>query len=90
MFKLRHPTTPDWEEKAAKLLVGRSIVDVRYLMPDEIEGLGWSHAALVLTLDDNSILMCMADDEGNDAGAFLHQGPSLGGALPIETILPRI
>lgn len=90
MFKLRSSTVDKWEEKASKLLVGRTIMEARYMTGDEVDGLGWNHAALVLILDDNSLMFVMADDEGNDAGALLHQGPSLGGTVPVETTLPRL
>lgn len=90
MFKLRTPTRDDWEEKANKLLAGRTITEIRYMTQEEVDAFGWRHAALILLLDDYSTLLIMADDEGNDAGAVVHCGPSLGGAVPVETTLPRL
>jgi hypothetical protein len=87
MFKLK--AAEQWEAKAAKLLVGRTIVEVRYLTPREVEGLGWHHSGLVLGFDDKSILIVSCDDEGNDAGAALYQSETADGD-PIDITLPRI
>lgn len=67
----------EWEDKARKALVGRKIVDVRYLTREEIDGLGWSHAALVIRLNDGVYLFSSRDDEGNDAGALFTNIPNL-------------
>lgn len=84
------PTKDDWTEKAAKLLAGRTIVDVRYMMPIEVDSWGWVKAGLVLTLDDNSEVMVAKDNEMNDAGSILHIQPIRDGALPVETLLPSL
>lgn len=85
----RNPSRDDWEEKANKLLAGRTITEIRYMTQDEVDAFGWRHAALILMLDDYSTLLVMADDEGNDAGTLLYQGPALDSG-PIETTLPRL
>lgn len=59
-----------WAAEAAKLLVGRKIVAVRYLTNEEVEGLGWYGASIALGLDDGSWIWPSSDDEGNDAGAL--------------------
>lgn len=59
-----------WAADAAKLLVGRRIVKVRYMTVAEQKGLGWYRACIVLHLDDGNIIYPSADDEGNDAGAL--------------------
>lgn len=60
-----------WTKDAAKLLVGRKIVNVRYLTDEEQnEELGWGSKSIVLELDNGLLLYPSADDEGNDAGAL--------------------
>lgn len=59
-----------WADKAAGLLVGKRITRVRYLTDEEIEGIGWHSAAIVLQLDDGTFLWPSSDDEGNNAGAM--------------------
>lgn len=59
-----------WGEKAAALLVGRTIKSVRYMTEKEREGLGWPNRSLVIALDDGNHIWPSADDEGNGAGAL--------------------
>ena len=58
------------EEYAAQHLVGRRIVEARYMTPKEVKTLMWNRAALVLVLDDGTAIYPQCDDEGNDAGAL--------------------
>ena len=84
------PTKDDWTEKAAKLLAGRTIVDVRYMTPIEVDSWGWSESGLILTLDNNVEVMVVTDDAMNGAGSLLLIDPSRGGATPVETMLPSL
>ena len=59
-----------WEAKIKKKLVGRKIVDVRYMNDDEQEEFSWMTKGIIIFLDDGSNLMPQSDDEGNDAGAI--------------------
>jgi hypothetical protein len=59
-----------WEKDVSKLLLNRTIVKVRYMSSDEVEFFGWQSKAIVLHLDDGTMLFPSADDEGNDAGAL--------------------
>lgn len=59
-----------WANDAAKLLVGRKIVAVRYMTEAEVEELGWYGSAVVVILDNGLALFPSSDDEGNDAGAL--------------------
>lgn len=61
----------NWNKAAAKL-VGRRIVDARYMTGDHAAERGWYSCPVVLILDDGSALIPSADDEGNDAGALFH------------------
>lgn len=59
-----------WEAIASKLLVGKKIVAVKYMDEEEQDALGWHASAIVLKLDDGTLLYPSSDDEGNDAGAL--------------------
>ena len=59
-----------WAKEAADKLVGRKIVKVRYMTKKEVEDCGWFNAAVILKLDDGTMLYPMADDEGNNAGSL--------------------
>jgi hypothetical protein len=73
-----------WDDEASQRLVGRKIVEARYLTRDEADGMAWLHSSVLLVLDDGTQLVPARDDEGNDAGA-LHgtdpRGQSFG--LPV-------
>lgn len=62
--------TRAWETKAHRALVGRRIVEARYMSQAEADALGFHSRAPVLVLDDGTALFPQADDEGNDAGAL--------------------
>jgi hypothetical protein len=55
-----------------KHLVGRKIVNVRFMQPSEREHFGWYNSPLILELDDKTCLIPMQDDEGNDGGSMRH------------------
>lgn len=49
---------------------GKKIIDVRQMSDAEMEEEGWDTRAIVLVLDDGTILYPSKDEEGNDAGAL--------------------
>jgi hypothetical protein len=57
-------------EKMRAALEGRKIVDVRYMTKKEADHWGWYNRPVVIRLDDNTFLLPMRDDEGNDGGAI--------------------
>jgi hypothetical protein len=59
-----------WTERAAKELVGRKIVSVRYMSQQEIEASMGGRSGIVLVLDDGTELLPAQDDEGNGPGAL--------------------
>ena len=63
-------STETWEKQIAKLLVGKKIVETRYLTKEEAEQSGWYNMPLMIVLDDGTQLVPMSDDEGNDGGAI--------------------
>jgi len=89
MAKRPHPSHDDFmascNAAARQRLLGRRIVEARYLNPDECNHLMWSHTGVVLVLDNGTTVYAARDGEGNDAGA-LH-GVSKSGE---EFVLPEI
>jgi hypothetical protein len=63
-------TLTKWAEIASNQLLGRRIVGVRYMTIPEMQDFFWQSRALVLELDDGSMIFPAADDEGNDAGVL--------------------
>lgn len=53
-------------------LVGATIVKVRPLTPNEVEGYGWDASfgatPFAIFLDNGKVLVPSSDEEGNDAG----------------------
>lgn len=59
-----------WTKEANRLLVNKRIVQVRYMTDEEQRAFSWSNKAVVLQLDDGTLLFPSMDDEGNNAGAL--------------------
>lgn len=57
-------------QEASRILLNKKIVQVRYMTDAEQQAFGWYHKAVVLQLDDNTLVFPSRDDEGNDAGAL--------------------
>lgn len=64
-----------WIEHAKARLLGKRIVDIRWMGEGELRNLAWPQGAIVLVLDDGSLMLPQADDEGNGPGALLHIPP---------------
>jgi hypothetical protein len=62
-----------WTNIAKKVLIGRKIVEVRYLTDEEIEALDWYEKSLVFVLDNGTICFISSDDEGNGGGSLYYQ-----------------
>jgi len=60
-----------FENQMRVKLVGRKIVEVRYLTKEESDSYGWSYQPLVIHFDDSTILIPSADDEMNDGGTLI-------------------
>lgn len=60
----------EWSVKIGKKLEGRKIVNVRWMDDQEVEDMGWYGSAVVIELDDGTLLFPSRDDEGNDAGSL--------------------
>lgn len=59
-----------WADEVSAKLVGRRIVETRYMTQTEVNDCGWFKAAVIIKLDDGALLYPMSDDEGNNAGAL--------------------
>ena len=62
--------TDRWNKQAKKVLLGKKIVQVKYVDSEEAEKYMWHKRPISFTLDDNTRLIVMQDDEGNDGGAL--------------------
>jgi hypothetical protein len=62
-----------WNAYATKNLTGKKIINVRYMSQAEMDALGWHSRALVIQLDDGTLIYPSQDDEGNNAGALFGQ-----------------
>ena len=59
-----------WADKAADVLLGKTIVRVRYITANEMRDLYWDRAGVVFELSDGTIVYPSQDDEGNGPGAL--------------------
>jgi hypothetical protein len=62
-----------WLKKVNEVLKGRTITLVRYLNDEEMEAMGWYSRPLCFQLDNGTLCIPSADDEGNDGGALFYQ-----------------
>ena len=70
MTNQKSSNVSSWEKRIAKCLVGRKIVDIRYLSKEETDSCGFYNQPIVIFLDNSEWIMPMKDDEGNDGGAL--------------------
>ena len=89
MAERRQPTHEEFlascNAVARQKLLGRRIVEVRYLSVQECQRLMWDHTTVALVLDNGTTVYAARDAEGNDAGAL--QGVSKSGE---EFVLPEL
>ena len=85
-----------WEKDASKLLLNRTIVKVRYMSSDEVEFFGWQSKAIVLHLDDGTMLFPSRDDEVEKRSNSLDSKiqappplPSVSSSSKEQTALPN-
>lgn len=63
-------TLTKWATIASDQLLGRRIVEVRYMTDAEMERYWWQSRAIVLKLDDGNLIFPVADSEGNEPGVL--------------------
>ena len=60
--------------KECAAMLGRTIMDVRSMYPEEMELFDWyGQPGVVLILSDGGMVIPMRDEEGNGAGALMIQ-----------------
>jgi hypothetical protein len=69
-FKTREQMVNHWNAYAKKHLVGRKIVAASYMTDAERDANDWHASAIVIELDDGTVIYPMTDDEGNGPGAL--------------------
>ena len=72
-----------WNKKASSILLGKTITLVRYMNGHEQEDMGWYNKAVVMHLNDGTVLFPTQDDEGNGPGAL----DTTYGILPIIPVI---
>jgi hypothetical protein len=72
-FATRQAMLTHWTKYATKHLVGRKITGVHLMDADEQAACGWDRAALVIQLDNHTVIFPSQDDEGNGPGALFGQ-----------------
>jgi hypothetical protein len=70
----------EWNKKAKDLLVGKKIIEARYLNDKEMEMMGWLDRPLCFFLDDGTSCILSTDDEGNNGGVLFYNED---GVLPL-------
>ncbi len=66
-----------WSAAISKVLVGKTIKQIRYLTDQEQQEFDWLDSAVVIIFTDGSWIIPMSDDEGNNAGAIQTSNPEL-------------
>ena len=69
-----------WNTKAKEVLVGKKIVEARYLNDEEMDMMGWTGRPLCFFLNDGTSCILSMDDEGNDGGVLFYGS---NGVLPL-------
>ena len=59
-----------WTKEASKLLLNKTIVEVRYMTNKEQAAMYWDFKPIILILNDGTAIYPSCDDEGNGAGAL--------------------
>lgn len=59
-----------WNDRAIKVLKGKTIAQVRYLTNEECEDNMWYKRGLVIVLNDGTKIIPGMDDEFNDTGVL--------------------
>jgi len=68
--KVMNDLEKGWNEVAQKLLLGKKIVNVRYMTNAEMEDMGWYVRTVAFQTEDGLWFFPSRDDEGNDGGAL--------------------
>ena len=75
-----------WNKQAKKVLLGRKIVQVKYIDTEEAKSYMWNNRPVSFMLDDGTRLMVQMDDEGNDGGALWYGNKDGEDLLPVLSL----
>ena len=75
-----------WNKQAKKVLLGKKIVQVKYVDTEEAKSYMWYKRPVSFTLDDGTRLMVQQDDEGNDGGALWYGNKEGEDLLPVLSL----
>ena len=78
--------TKRWNKQAKKVLLGRKIVQVKYVDSEEAKSYMWYKRPISFTLDTGTRLMVQQDDEGNDGGALWYGNKDGEDLLPVLSL----
>ena len=83
MLKNKLKKASDWPGTANIVLKGKKIVEVDYMSQTEADNYGWNKRPITFILDDDTRLIVMRDDEGNDGGALAYLNEGVDSVLPV-------
>ena len=78
--------TERWNKQAKKVLLGRKIVQVKYVDSEEAKSYMWYKRPISFTLDNGTRLMVQQDDECNDGGALWYGNKDGEDLLPVLSL----
>ena len=78
--------TERWNKQAKKDLLGRKIVQVKYVDSEEAKSYMLYKRPISFTLDNGTRLMVQQDDEGNDGGALWYGNKDGEDLLPVLSL----
>ena len=78
--------TDRWNKQAKKVLLGKKIVQVKYIDTEEAKSIMWYNRPVSFMLDDGTRLMVQRDDEGNDGGALWYANKDGEDVLPVLSL----
>lgn len=73
----------NWEDIAKTIMLNKKIVDVGYIDKKEAKDYMWNARGVWFQLNDGTRLICMRDDEGNDAGVLAYLNKGVDSILPV-------
>ena len=83
MLKDKLKKASDWPGTANIVLKGKKIVKVEYMSKTEANKYHWGNRPITFTLDDDTRLIVMRYDEGNDGGALAYLNEGVDSVLPV-------
>tara|TARA_R100001015_G_C4635272_1_gene204377 strand:+ start:4156 stop:4404 length:249 start_codon:yes stop_codon:yes gene_type:complete len=72
-----------WDNMAKTVLEGKKIIKAEYISEEEALRYGWDYRGVSLILDDNTRIIVMRDDEGNNAGVLAYLNEGVDSVLPV-------